>query len=112
MGEDEDKTKRRWQRFDVEFRAKVVVARKGEEHQFSGTVSDISEGGTRLFVVGELQVGETVRLELALPYSGRLAITGVVRNRTSFEYGVQFSGLSSADRDSLVRNCRALLLLE
>lgn len=111
MGEDTYKTQRRWPRFNVEFRAKIVVARNGEEHQFSGTVSDISEGGTRLFVTGELQVGETVKVELALPYSGRLNIAGVIRNRNRFEYGVQFSGLSSADRASIVRNCRALLLL-
>ncbi|MGZ5003589.1 MAG: PilZ domain-containing protein [Chthoniobacterales bacterium] len=113
MQEDtSDKTRRRWQRFDVELRATLKLSRQGIEHQFSGTAHDISEGGTRLFVPGDLHPGEEIKLHLALPYSSAVELVGVIRNRDRFEYGVEFVGVSAEDRESLVRNCRALSVLE
>ncbi len=95
----------------MEFRATVRLTRKGEEFRYSGTAHDISEGGTGLFVAGELHPGEEIKLELMLPYSSPIEVAGVIRNRDRFEYGVQFTNVSPADRDAIVRNCRALALL-
>lgn len=112
MQEDNsEKTKRRWQRFDVELRATLKVSRQGIERQYSGTAHDISEGGSRLFVPGDLNPGEEIKLRLALPYSDPVELKGVIRNRERFEYGVEFVGISQQDRDILIRNCRALSLL-
>jgi len=100
-----DKAKRRWQRFDVELRVTLKLSRHRIEHQFSGTASDISEGGARLFVPGDLHPGEEIKLRLALPYSSAVELVGVIRNRDRFDYGVEFVAVSHDDRDNLVRNC-------
>ena len=112
MQEDgSEKARRRWQRFDVELRAAVTATRQGVKHQFSGTARDISEGGSRLFVPADLQPGEEIRLRLTLPYGSVVELVGVIRNRDGFDYGVEFTAISSDDRNSLLRTCRALSLL-
>jgi c-di-GMP-binding flagellar brake protein YcgR len=107
----DDKTKRRWDRYKVEIRVKVSLTREGQPLNFAGTAHDISEGGMGLFLPAELHPGETILIDFAMPYSQRLVIQGVVRNRHRFQYGVQYLNPSAEDRESIVRNCRALALL-
>jgi len=106
-----DKDKRRWPRFQVTIRASLKLSRNGIEHSFMGTCYDLSEGGTRLFVAGVLHPDEEIRMKLALPYGHPIEVTGVVRNRNRFEYGVAFIDLVGESRASLLRNCTALALL-
>src|SRR3954466_2051379 len=109
--DDAEKAKRRWERYDVEIRVKVSVSRKSQQVSLSGTAHDISEGGMAMFVVGDLEVGETIEIDFAMPYSQRRVLRGVVRNRDSYQYGVQFLNPTAEDRHDIVRNCRALALL-
>jgi c-di-GMP-binding flagellar brake protein YcgR len=106
-----DEEKRRWQRYRVTMRATLAITRGGTEHRFSGTCYDISEGGTRIVVVGELHPGEEIKLRLALPYGAPVEVLGVIRDRHGFEYGVQFTDVPAASRHSIIRNCVALSLL-
>jgi c-di-GMP-binding flagellar brake protein YcgR len=108
---ESEKAKRRWDRYKVEIRVKVNLTRNGQQQSLTGTAHDISEGGMGLFLPGELQPGETIEIDFAMPYSQRRVIRGVVRNHERFQYGVQFLNPTAEDRDDLVRNCRALALL-
>ena len=72
---------------------------------------NISEGGLRLFIAGELQLGETISFDLSLPYSKSVSLRGVIRNRDRYDYGVEYLQPSAAAQEAIVRNCRALSLL-
>ncbi len=106
-----EKANRRWERFEVEARVKISVTRKGEKFTFSGTAHDISSGGMALFLPTELATGETITVTFALVFSTQLILQGVVRNRDSFEYGVEFLNPTTQQKEDIIRNCRALALL-
>lgn len=101
---------RRWRRYKVEVRVKVVLANRGAVY---GQGSDISEGGMALFIPTELEPGQTIRAELALPYCREKAILrGVVRNRDGFRYGVEFSVLTDHEKVLIERVCHALSIVQ
>ena len=106
-----EKAKRRWQRFEVEVQVGISLVRKTRQLNYSGMAHNISEGGMALFSVNELLEGEAITLEFALPYGRRLSLNGIIRNRDRFEYGVEFVRPSAADREELMRTCRALSLI-
>jgi c-di-GMP-binding flagellar brake protein YcgR len=109
---ESEKSKRRFERFEVEARVKVSVVRKGEKINFSGTAHNISVGGMALFLSGDLKVGETITVTFALIFSTQLIIQGVVRSRDRYEYGIEFLNPSMTQHDEIVRNLRALSLLK
>ncbi len=101
---------RRWRRYKVEVRVKVKLANRGAVY---GQGSDISEGGMALFVPTELEIGQTVQAELMLPYCAEKAqITGVIRNRSGFRYGFEFSVLSDHEKVLIERVCHALAMVQ
>ena len=105
------KSSRRWERFKVTVRVHIAYTHDGVKMESSGTAHDISIGGMALFLPRDLNVGESIRATFTLPYSDTLAITGVVRNRQSFEYGIEFVNPGPHVQEELTRNCRALALL-
>ena len=105
------KIARRWERFKVTVRVHIAYTHDGVKMESSGTAHDISIGGMALFLPRDLNVGESIRATFTLPYSDTLAITGVVRNRQSFEYGIEFVNPGPHVQEELTRNCRALALL-
>jgi c-di-GMP-binding flagellar brake protein YcgR len=112
--EDNDeaaKSARRWERFKVTVRVHISYSRDGAKLESNGTAHDISIGGMALFLPRDLKVGESIRATFTLPYSDTLAITGIVRNRQSFEYGIEFVNPGPHVQQELTRNCRALALL-
>src|SRR3954467_4117578 len=109
---DVNKSNRRFERFEVEARVKVTVARQGDKLSFSGTAHDISVGGMALFLGGDLNVGETITVTFALIFSTQLIIQGVVRSRDRYEYGIEFLNTSKTQQEEIIRNCRALSLLK
>ncbi len=68
----------------------------------------------RVFVPADLEVGETVTLELTLPYSDqKVSIRGVLRNRLGFSYGVEYSTSTTLlERQNIARACKALSLVQ
>lgn len=106
-----EKAMRRWERFKVNVRVSVALTRDGTKLEFAGTAHDVSAGGMALFLPNELRVGETVFITFSLPYSKDLGVYGVIRNRSNFEYGVEFRSVTSQVKADLERNCRALALL-
>ncbi len=104
---------RRWNRFHIQVRVRVSVTRAGGNVLVYGQGTDISEGGMGIFVATELNAGETVSIELMLPYSrDKLMLRAVVRSRNGFRYGVEYLGPSAYERELINRTCTALSLLQ
>lgn len=101
---------RRWGRYKVEIRVKVVLANRGAVY---GQGSDISEGGMALFIPTELEVGQTIQAELTLPYCReKVSLRGVIRNRDGFRYGLEFSVLTDHEKVLIQRVCHALAMVQ
>lgn len=105
--------RRRWERFAVELNVKVSILQAGDSLVFHCTGTDIGLGGLSVFVPRDLNAGQGLNMELAIPYSQKgLALRGVVRNRSGFNYGVEFVGITAKEQETLARACRALKLLK
>jgi len=101
---------RRWSRYKVEIRVKVVFPNRGAIY---GQGSDISEGGMALFVPTELENGKTIQAEILLPYCReKVTLRAVVRNRDGFRYGLEFITLSDHEKSLIERVCRALAMVQ
>jgi len=96
----------------VEIRVSISLTRQARRYSYSGVAHDISEGGLRLFSTGDLFEGETISIHFALPYGRRVLLQGLVRSRDRHEYGVEYLDPSPADREEIIRNCRAQALLK
>jgi c-di-GMP-binding flagellar brake protein YcgR len=73
-----------------------------------GYTVDISESGISAMLRDEVQVGEIVRLEFALP-DADIEVVGVVRQRNAFRYGFQFMEAGAA-QSAIRRTCRQLAM--
>jgi hypothetical protein len=101
-------------RYRVDIRLRLISGFAGETKAFYGRGSDISEGGMRVFVPAELEIGEAVMLELALPYSEKkIQVRGILRNKLGFSYGVEYAPSTTIEeRQAIARACRALSLVQ
>jgi hypothetical protein len=100
---------RRWRRLKTDIALRVKAWRGGAFQTVEGRGSDVSQGGMALSVSTELQIGETVTLEVNLPFSEHpLMLTGVVRNLEGPNYGMEFIGLRDQQRDLIARLCESL----
>lgn len=101
---------RRWSRYKVELRVKVVLANRGAIY---GQGSDVSEGGMALFLPTELESGNTIQAELMLPYCReKVVLRGIVRNRAGFRYGIEFAKLTDHEKGLIERVCHALSMVQ
>ena len=75
-----------------------------------GNTVDISESGVSAMLLAELNVGEVIRLEFALP-AGEVAVHALVRHRIAFRYGLQFLD-STTSQDIIGRTCSQLRMEE
>lgn len=101
---------RRWRRYKVEVRVKVMLANRGAVY---GQGSDISEGGMALFLPTELEPGQPINAELTLPYCReKVVLRGAIRNRDGFRYGVEFSALTDHEKLLIQRVCHALSMVQ
>ena|SRR6185437_8274385 len=91
---------RRYRRFVLDSRIKVF--RAGRPHPLFGRTLGISEAGISALLAADLETGESVRLEFALPTSSLgLVVRAVARNRSGARYGFEFLSLSEAQRESI-----------
>lgn len=112
MSEPQYSISRRWKRYKVDLRVKVTYTTEGAKQLAHGRGQDVSEGGMALFVPVELTTTDIVEIEFTLPYSSTsLRLKAGVRNRTGFRYGMEFLGMSEAQRQAIRRLCEAMTLL-
>jgi len=105
--------KRRWKRYQIEVNLRARVRSAGEAKLIHGQGSDISIGGMAMFLPADLVVGETIDLEVTLPYTtAPLQIAAVVRSRRSYHYGVEYVNPTAAAAAAIHRACTSLSLVQ
>lgn len=111
--EEEWETPRRWARYRIDVRVKIVTKHHGVGTATFGRGTDISEGGMSAYISMEINVGRQVEMELTLPYSQQsLKVHALVRNRRGFCYGLEFVDLAPPEREQILRACKALSLVQ
>jgi c-di-GMP-binding flagellar brake protein YcgR len=91
---------RRYRRFPLD--ARVSVSRSGQRYPLYGRTLGISEAGISALLAADLEVGQNVHLEFALPSNRKtLTVRAIVRNRSGARYGFEFLTLSEEQRQAI-----------
>jgi len=77
-----------------------------------GRSKDLSEGGIGVFLPASLSIGQSCALQFILPGGDSMQVTGRVRTRASFSYGLEFATLSGQQREQIKRACQTLAALQ
>ncbi len=102
-------TSRRFPRYPLDMHVSVNVFRSGENVSFWGRTSELGEDGLGATLTGELEYGEVVSMELALPKASfPIKFRALVRYRDGLRHGFEFLALSATQRGDLRRVCEAL----
>ena len=104
---------RRFERYDVDCRVKVIHRTLGKSTVHYGRASNISVGGIMLVAPVDLQGGETIDLEFNIPHMSEvIQLRAVVRHRFGqYSYGIEFREMTDQTRQSIVRMCETLSVL-
>jgi len=104
---------RRFQRFDVDCRVKVIHKRFGNTAVLYGRANNISIGGMMLIAPVDFQGGESVDLEFNLPHMSEvLRLRAIVRHRFGdYSYGIEFRDMTDQTRQTITRMCETLSVL-
>lgn len=110
---DQISQSRRFERYEVDCRVKVVRKRFGNISIHYGRASNISVGGMMLVVPIDLEAGEVTDLEFNLPHMTKiLRLQSVVRRRFGqYSYGLEFRDMNNEIRQSITRMCETLSVL-
>jgi c-di-GMP-binding flagellar brake protein YcgR len=108
---------RRYPRYELETELKAAIYamdRPGPEHrEMRGRSLNINEGGMGGIFVSGWDVGTSVALQFSVPIATNpIKVKGVVRNRTGYRYGFEFTDLTPEERETITRTCRTLDLLQ
>ena len=103
------KSARRFPRYQVDMRIAVQVFRSGETSSLWGRSNELGIDGVGGTLTGELETGEVVSMELALPLTAYpLKLRALVRYRIGLLHGFEFLAISEQQRDVLRRVCEML----
>jgi len=103
---------RRWPRYKMELRLKVLVLENAKPTPVFGRSSSLSQGGMGAYIPCEIRVGAAVLLEVTFPGSAKeVRISAVVRNAEGFRYGLEFEHLSEDIRAMITKSCEGSSLL-
>lgn len=104
---------RRWKRYPVDVRLKIVSSRGGVRTTVYGRGTDVSEGGMSAYIAMELNLGSSIEMEVTLPYAQQsLKVKARVRSRDGLRYGLEFLSLAAPEREVILRTCKALALVQ
>jgi len=90
---DEISAERRWQRYHFDVPIRLLFENGNHVRVTEGRGTELNEGGLGLYAGIELDIGDSVEVELTVPfYCLALRLRGVVRNRpgNGYYYGIQF----------------------
>jgi len=79
---------RRWERQIVDLPVKIGIYRSPEPLLIPGRVTEMSEGGMSLYAGMSLKPGDLLEVEFELP--APRTVQAVVRNRTGYNFGLEF----------------------
>src|SRR5437867_2729470 len=109
---ENEKGRRRSERFELKIPVKVTISREGRRSTVTGEGCDFSKNGMRLFLTLALDTGAPLLLEFVLPYTSTpMMIRGMVRNQRGLYYGIEVLGMSPYQQQVFERNCTVLDLL-
>jgi c-di-GMP-binding flagellar brake protein YcgR len=104
---------RRWTRYAIDVRVKVVSSRGGVRTTVYGRGTDVSEGGMSAYIALELNLNSSIEMEMTLPYAQQpLRVKARVRSRDGLRYGLEFLSLAPPEREVILRACKALALVQ
>jgi PilZ domain len=93
---------RRWERRAVDVPIRVVATGLPGSGVIPGRGTTMSEGGICLFALANLAVGTHIDVELVDSRSGTpVRVSGIVRNRFVYLYGVEFLVDQQKDRQRI-----------
>lgn len=105
--------KRRWTRYDIDVTLRGTIRSGDLVKTVHGRGNNLSRGGLAAHIAIELEIDDTVELEITLPYSSRkLSILARVRNRESYCYGMEFIDAPVSAQNEIERCCQALMLTQ
>lgn len=105
------KSMRRFTRYSVDIRITVNVFRSGKRFSLWGRSNEFGQDGIGGTLSGELEAGEVVALELALPETTEpLKIRAVVRYRDGLRHGFEFLTRTPEQSNLISRVCEQLAL--
>lgn len=109
---EEDLNKRRWNRYKVDLRVRLIYLKDGARQSAFARGNDVSEGGIAVFSPVEMNAGDSIDVEFSPPRSrAPLLIKGIVRNRQGYRYGVEFVTLSPSQRQDILRLCETAVVV-
>ncbi|HEX8810436.1 MAG TPA: PilZ domain-containing protein [Terracidiphilus sp.] len=95
---------RRWERRAVDVPIRVVATGLPGSGVIPGRGTRMSEGGICLFALANLAVGTQIDVELVDSRNGMpVRVSGIVRNRLVYLYGVEFVVDEQKDRQRIAR---------
>ena len=101
--------RRRYSRHRADFLLKATSLNEGGYNEIRGRCADIGRGGMGTVLTAEVQAGEVVSLDFALPNSNEpFAVRAIVRYRRGFVHGLEFLGLSSTQEATISAFCTNL----
>jgi hypothetical protein len=104
---------RRWSRHKIDVRLKVSFPNEGKNESAFGRANSLSRGGIGAYIPCSIPVGTAVRLELTFPYSSTEAkLDAVIRTCEGFRYGLEFTRVTDAMQEMIVKNCDGTELLQ
>lgn len=98
---------RRWQRHEVDLSVTVGLL-DGSRPRVRGRATEISEGGLALYAGVDLQPYDLMEIEFLAP--SRARVTGVVRNRVGYYFGLEFLTPLPIDKEGDRQDRRPQLL--
>jgi hypothetical protein len=103
---------RRWERHAVTIPISVSLFMDGEPCKLRAQASDVSKGGLSMFSTREIAIGVSLQVDFVLPYSSTpLALRGVIRTRSGFNYGIEFLSPTPEQQEIIERTCRVFSML-
>lgn len=97
---------RRWRRFPIDVRVKILVSAEAGEAVVHGRSRSISEGGIGVTLTRELSKGTLVTLVFRLPeQTVDQTFQAELAYRTGFSSGFEFRGLLPGQREQLRLYC-------
>jgi hypothetical protein len=101
---------RRWTRYPVSLSLRVRVPTTAGEEFMLAHGRDMSQGGMAVYVPVELEVGQTVFLQLIFPRLHEpVTLFGTVKNRTGFMYGVEFRDPTPEQQGTILMSLHSMM---
>ena len=105
--------KRRWPRYVIDVRVRATVHANHASRTVYGRGTALGRCGMAAVLPIDLAVEDKINVDLTLPYCTQsFTMAAVVRNRSSFTYGLEFVGISTSQQAEIERVCRLLVILQ